>query len=49
MQDLRCRAPHLEKQSCQLLSDALEDQVELTNGADDHAKGDEHHVGSVGL
>ena len=40
---------HLEQERCQLLHDALEDQVDLTNGAHHNTKSNERHVGCVGL
>ena len=40
---------HLEQKSRQLLSDALEHQVDLSNGAHHHAKGYEQHIGCIGL
>ena len=40
---------HLEQKSRQLLSDAFEHQVDLSNGANYHAKGYKQHVGCIGL
>ena len=40
---------HLEQERCQLLHNALEDQVDLTNGTDHDTESNERHVGRIGL
>lgn len=35
---------YLEAQGCQLLDDSAEHQVQLTDGAHQHAEGNENHV-----